>query len=694
MKKRIVSTLLAWCLVLVLLPDDGLAKENFIEKETVPETPSMGLSLLLPEPAEPIIAGTTITLNAHIDCNWLYFDFHTFPEITASDDWSVTIDGNDAKVSYIRPTSPAYSQDCKIKIVLPQNLDAGQHTISFTARKGVLYSHWSEDPEEGIPEEGLTAELSIQAKPFEPKLIIEGTYSSYEQNSNDSDVHTMRVVCENASFSRNALDVALWNVVQPNDLEIIDIKQRESNVVDTSSLVWIHFSRPFKNGERITITVDPTAFDTEIVNSPSGTFTILLDNWPVKPENISLEFTEGVPTSVTWTLPEGNSQPKSYQISIWENPASETGQRRYCDEFDTTSVDVSPSGKFSHELKLTGASEMSWNPELWNSEEIYMIDIVAQGTNSVPWKEVNVSAYWKANGTDSGEHTHSYSSIVTPPTCTEKGYTTYTCECGDTYLDNETLAVGHSYGGWTVVREATETHTGLRERSCGVCGNIQSEIIPKLDSEPSEPSRPSKPSEKPSKPEKPTEEPAKPEKPAEPETPVQPQEPVTPAPVYADVTPDAWYNEAATYVASKGLMTGTSEGNFSPNEQMTRAMVWTVLGRMAGADVAGSGSEWYAKAQAWAAASGVSDGANPNGGVTRQELAVMLWRSAGSPEGTAEMSAFSDGGEVAEWASAAMRWAVANGVLNGDNGALKPGAPASRAEVAAMLMRFCEKMGL
>ena len=139
MKKRIISTLLAWCLVLVLLPDDGLAKENFIEKENVPETPSMGLSLLLPEPAEPIIAGTTITLNAHIDCNWLYFDFHTFPEITASDDWSVTIDGNDAKVSYIRPTSPEYSRDCKIKIVLPQNLDAGQHTISFTARKGVLY---------------------------------------------------------------------------------------------------------------------------------------------------------------------------------------------------------------------------------------------------------------------------------------------------------------------------------------------------------------------------------------------------------------------------------------------------------------------------------------------------------------------------------------------------------------------------
>lgn len=220
-------------------------------------------------------------------------------------------------------------------------------------------------------------------------------------------------------------------------------------------------------------------------------------------------------------------------------------------------------------------------------------------------------------------------------------------------------------------------------------------IPPVYPSYPSNPVSPSKPS-KPSKPAEETKEPEtseEPEESVEPETPVQPQEPVAPAPVYDDVAPDAWYSEAAAYVASKGLMAGTSEGNFSPNEQMTRAMVWTVLGRMAGADVDGSGNQWYAKAQAWAA-SGVSDGANPNGGVTRQELAVMLWRSAGSPEGTAEMSAFSDGGEVAEWASAAMRWAVANGVLNGDNGALKPGAPASRAEVAAMLMRFCEKMGL
>lgn len=163
---------------------------------------------------------------------------------------------------------------------------------------------------------------------------------------------------------------------------------------------------------------------------------------------------------------------------------------------------------------------------------------------------------------------------------------------------------------------------------------------------------------------------------------------------FTDVFAGEWFYDSVEYAYGKGLMTG--DGNlttFNPRGGMTRAMVWTVLGRMAGADVDGSGGEWYAKARDWAAASGISDGSNPNGGITRQELAVMLWRSAGSPEGTASLGAFSDGGDVAGWASAAMQWAAANGILNGDNGMLKPGAPASRAEVAAMLMRFCEKTG-
>lgn len=301
-----------------------------------------------------------------------------------------------------------------------------------------------------------------------------------------------------------------------------------------------------------------------------------------------------------------------------------------------------------------------------------------------------------ASGASTGDDCeHEYKGSITPPTCTSQGYTTYTCSlCGKTYTDNYVNALGHSYGRWIIVQEATETHTGLRERSCEVCGDVQSETIPRLDTEPSEPSRPSKPDEKPSGAGKPTEpeDPAEPETPAVPETPVRPEEPVVSAPVYDDVAPGAWYNEAAAYVASKGLMTGTGENIFSPNEQMTRAMVWTVLGRIAGADVDGSGSLWYSKAQAWAAANNVSDGTNPTGSISRQELMTMLWRYTGSPAATADLSKFSDSESVADWADAAMQWAISTGLIVGDNGRLNPTGDARRCEVAAIFMRFCENI--
>ena len=121
--------------------------------------------------------------------------------------------------------------------------------------------------------------------------------------------------------------------------------------------------------------------------------------------------------------------------------------------------------------------------------------------------------------------------------------------------------------------------------------------------------------------------------------------------------------------------------------------IWAAPREMAGAGVDASGSPWYAKAQAWALTSGISDGSNPDGGITREELVTMLWRSAGSPDASADLSGFSDSGSVSSWAGGAILWSVANGILGGDNGALRPTAPASRAEVAAILMRFCETSG-
>lgn len=333
---------------------------------------------------------------------------------------------------------------------------------------------------------------------------------------------------------------------------------------------------------------------------------------------------------------------------------------------------------------------------------IFLLQVVREATETQPGLGQQICAVCgyedeelvEIPWTGPGEHTHSYTATVTPPTCTEKGYTTYTCGCGETYHDNETPAIGHNYGRWVVMQEATEMHTGLRERVCSVCGNTQSETIPRLDPAdvpddilPFLPSRPTEPVN-PTEPVTPAE--PEPEQPAEPETPAQPEQPAVPAPVYADVAPDAWYCNAVQFVSANGFMTGTTETEFSPAAPMTRAMLWTVLGRLDGADVEGTGNNWYASAQLWAAGRGVSDGSNPGGSITRQELVTMLWRYVDNPAASADLAAFSDGPEVPDWASPAMQWAVSAGILEGSGGQLKPGGTATRAEVAVILMRFCE----
>ena len=159
---------------------------------------------------------------------------------------------------------------------------------------------------------------------------------------------------------------------------------------------------------------------------------------------------------------------------------------------------------------------------------------------------------------------------------------------------------------------------------------------------------------------------------------------------YIDVAKTAWYAGAVQYVTEKGLMNGTGENTFSPNMPMTRAMMMTILARYAGADTTG-GATWYEKGMNWAVEKKISDGANPEGSITREQLITMLWRYQGSPmvEGMA-IREFNDAASVSAWATDAMRWAIATGVIQGSNGNLNPAGNASRAEVATMLMRFCQ----
>ena len=158
---------------------------------------------------------------------------------------------------------------------------------------------------------------------------------------------------------------------------------------------------------------------------------------------------------------------------------------------------------------------------------------------------------------------------------------------------------------------------------------------------------------------------------------------------FDDVASSDWFADAVKYVSDKGLMSGTGSDKFAPSATTTRAMLMTVLARYAGEDTTG-GATWYEKSMAWAKAKGVSDGTNPNANITREQLVTMLYRYAGSPKADGKFDSFSDAASVSTYAADAMQWAVANGIVNGSNGKLNPQDNATRAQVAAILMRFCE----
>ena len=158
---------------------------------------------------------------------------------------------------------------------------------------------------------------------------------------------------------------------------------------------------------------------------------------------------------------------------------------------------------------------------------------------------------------------------------------------------------------------------------------------------------------------------------------------------FVDVEKSDWFADAVAYVTDKGLMNGTGSDTFSPNASTTRGMLMTVLARYAGEDTTG-GATWYEKGMNWAKANGVSDGTNPTVNITREQLVTMLYRYAGSPKADGKLDSFSDAASVNSYAANAMQWAVANGIVNGSNGKLNPRNNATRAQVAAILMRFCE----
>ena len=179
---------------------------------------------------------------------------------------------------------------------------------------------------------------------------------------------------------------------------------------------------------------------------------------------------------------------------------------------------------------------------------------------------------------------------------------------------------------------------------------------------------------------------------------------------FADVPPTNWAADAVAFASAHELFSGTSETTFSPNQSMSRGMLATVLYNLEGQpdqaltmqdltdgynDV--SSGAWYADGIAWAVENGIANGYGngqfgPNDSVTREQLAVMLWKYAGSPKASGQDLAFADAGQVSSYAQESLCWAVENGILSGyANGQLAPGGTATRAQAAQMLKNFMER---
>ena len=159
---------------------------------------------------------------------------------------------------------------------------------------------------------------------------------------------------------------------------------------------------------------------------------------------------------------------------------------------------------------------------------------------------------------------------------------------------------------------------------------------------------------------------------------------------FADVPDAHWASEAVDFAASRELFAGTSDTTFAPEVAMNRAMIVTVLARFEGVDTSG-GDSWYEAGQQWAVENGISDGTSLDQNLTREQLITMLWRYVGSPVIEVGLGDYRDGDSVSSWAVKAMAWAVNAGIITGaDGGTLAPQGVASRAQVAAILMRFVE----
>ena len=324
-------------------------------------------------------------------------------------------------------------------------------------------------------------------------------------------------------------------------------------------------------------------------------------------------------------------------------------------------------------------------------------------------------------------HDYSYADVRTDPTCTEPGHYKGTCPtCGKDY-DDVIPALGHDWGEWVTTIEPTYTTTGYRYHLCARCNTREGEDIPKLHTHTWDAGVVT---QKPTATEPGVKtftcticgetktEPI----PATGVPDVCPGGPTCPGYAFRDMpVPTDWAHEGLDYCIYHGYIAGTSASTVSPNGVCTRAQLVSILYRVQGEPTTVKGYElsklrapfddvprgqWYTDAIWWAKLMGVVAGTSattfdPEGEITREQLAVILYNytkqfAPGSLTATGSLAGFPDAASVSSWARTEMAWAVGNGLISGTGSGsvayLTPQGSATRAQVAAILMRFEQAM--
>ena len=392
-----------------------------------------------------------------------------------------------------------------------------------------------------------------------------------------------------------------------------------------------------------------------------GTQMELYSNWSGAAQIFSLYPVDdyqkpAAPPKVEITVPEVVTVGEEVKISWTASPLRDKyDQREYC-------VTVQGGGsKKSYYTTDTSVSVTIKRRELH-------CNVTVESRNT---KYANYSSSSYATFRCVEAHEHSYTAVVTAPTCTEKGYTTHTCSCGDSYVDTYVDALGHAWDSGTVTKQPTATETGIKTFTCTRCHETKTETIPATGS-------------------------------------------VDVTQMFTDVTKN-WAYPGIQYCVTHGIMGGMGNGTFAPTGTTTRAQIVQILYNLEGTPaVSGTTpftdltANWYKPAILWAYQNNVVAGKSPTtfdpeGPVTREQIAVILTQymfhvlKMNRTWTPADLSTFPDGAQVSGWAKEAMQDAVALGLINGTKAPdglvyLDPQGSAARQQVATILMNFCQNV--